>query len=508
MITSCCWTIRSNLFDCSLDCAYRRRGRAEHGELIRLAELGRWGPGNRIRRAAGRTTGRSEEDVIHSFADVVDSVTGSRHRPGTQCGTARGRRWARGLPDLRRGAERDFAAKIQDASPPALQYFTSLQDERRLTLQQIAGGPSDRAAVVEQRAVVDVAAGQVLDAVSRLEGDAPAGVKQSIGLQAKLIGGLPQFRRQVDAGEIPLLEAYAYYNTMLDEFASGLNGIAQNASDAEIAYLKITALPLFTSADGMQRGDALAAAGVAGDGLNEAEFRTYLGQIGAYHTVVEGSAARMLPEVRARYDQLIAGDAWNKLVTVENAFLRGNQTELPIPEDQWRAAAREVGDTLMTLYFQQSGAGTDLAIERGEDTLLTSLIAGVAALLLAIGVFLFALRLSNRLVRRLARLRSRPRWTKPRPGRGRGRSSSTSRTATRSSCTASSRCSTRRSASRRTPNSSTPCSNSIASPPAPAATPRTSSFSAGSSLDGSGAILSDSRNSCGAPRPRPRTSPG
>jgi hypothetical protein len=69
---------------------------------------------------------------------------------------------------------RDFAAKIQDASPPALQYFTSLQDERRLTLQQIAGGPSDRAAVVEQRAVVDAAAGQVLDAVSRLEGEGPA----------------------------------------------------------------------------------------------------------------------------------------------------------------------------------------------------------------------------------------------------------------------------------------------------------------------------------------------
>lgn len=300
---------------------------------------------------------------------------------------------------------RDFAAKIQDASPAALQYFTALQDERKLTLQQIAGGPSDRAAVVEQRGVTDEAAEQVLAAVSRLEGDAPAGVQQSIGLQAKLIAGLPQFRQQVDAGAVPLLEAYAYYNTMLDEFASGLSGIAQNASDAEIAYLKVTALPLFTSADGMQRGDALAAAGFAGDGLNEAEFRTYLGQIGAYHTVLEGSAARMIPEVRARYDQLIASDAWNTLVTVENAFLRGNQNELPVPEDQWRAAAREVGDTLMSLYFQQSGAGTDLAIERGEDTLLTSLIAGAAAILLAVGVFLVALRLSNRLVRRLARLR-------------------------------------------------------------------------------------------------------
>ncbi|SFB64531.1 Signal transduction histidine kinase [Amycolatopsis marina] len=300
---------------------------------------------------------------------------------------------------------RDFAAKIQDASGPALQYFTALQEERRLTLQQVAGGPNDRAALVEQRGKMDVAAKQVLDSVGNLAGDAPESVRQSIGTQAQLIGGLPKFREQVDAGQVPLTEAYAYYSRMLDEFASGLNGIAQTAPDAEIAYLKVTALPLFTSADGMQRGDALAAAAVAGEGLSEQEFRTYIGQVGAYHTLLEGSAARMLPEVRARYDQLITGEAWNRLVTVENAFLRGNQTELPVPEDQWRAAAREVGDTLMSLYFQQSGAGTDLAIERGEDTLLTSLIAGAAALLLAIGVFLTALRLSNRLVRRLARLR-------------------------------------------------------------------------------------------------------
>lgn len=300
---------------------------------------------------------------------------------------------------------RDFAAKIQDASGPALNYFTAVQEERRLTLQQVAGGPSDRAAVVEQRAKMDAAAEQVLESVGKLAGDAPENVRQSIGTQARLISGLPEFREQVDGGQVPLIEAYAYYNRMLDEFASGLNGIAQTAPDAEIAYLKVTALPLFTAADGMQRGDALAAAAVAGDGLSEQEFRTYIGQIGAYHTLLEGSAARMLPEVRARYDELITGSAWNRLITVENAFLRGNQTELPLPEDQWRAAAREVGDTLMSFYFQQSGAGTDLAIERGEDTLLTSLIAGAAALLLAIGVFLTALRLSNRLVRRLARLR-------------------------------------------------------------------------------------------------------
>ncbi|WP_158888230.1 sensor histidine kinase [Amycolatopsis anabasis] len=300
---------------------------------------------------------------------------------------------------------RDFATKIRGAAAPAIQFFTAAQEERRLTLQELAANGRDRVALVEQRAKTDAAAAQIAATLAGLADEAPENVQRNITTVRGLLAKLPQFRQQVDAGQPALQEAYGFYNQIIDQFVEGVNGLAQGAPDAENAYLRVTAVPLFTSADGMQRGDALAAAGVAGGGLTEAEFRTYLEQIGAYHAQLEGSVTLMTPEVKARYDKLIASDAWKRLEIVENAFLRGNQTALPIPAGDWRTAAREVGDTLMSLYIQQSGHATELAIDQGERTLITSIIAGAAAILVAIGVFVVALRLSNRLIGRLARLR-------------------------------------------------------------------------------------------------------
>jgi signal transduction histidine kinase len=174
-------------------------------------------------------------------------------------------------------------------------------------------------------------------------------VQRNIVTLSGLLAKLPQFRQQIDAGQPTLSDAYRFYNQIIDEFVEGLNGLAQGAPDAQTAYLRVIAVPLFTSADEMQRADALAAAGVAGGGLNEADFRTYVGQIGAYHAQLDVAVPRMIPEVKAKYDQLVASDSWKQLTAVENAFLRGNQTKLPVPEAQWRTAARNVGNRLARL---------------------------------------------------------------------------------------------------------------------------------------------------------------
>ncbi|WP_199430914.1 sensor histidine kinase [Qaidamihabitans albus] len=300
---------------------------------------------------------------------------------------------------------RDFATKVHEAAEPGARFFGAVREERRLTLQDLASGGANRAELVEQRGATDQAAAAISAELQGMVGQAPQNVLQSINATAQQLGRLPQFRQQVDAGQPSLQEAYTFYNRIIDQFAEGLNGVAQEAPDAETAYLRVTAMPLFISADAMSRGDALAAAGVVGGGLTEQEFRTYVGQIGAYHAGLEGAVSQMIPEVRQQYEQLIESEAWQTLTTVENAFLRGNQTELPVPEEQWRRAASEVGQTLMGLYIQQSSNATDIALDDGEQTLISSIIAGAVVLLLSVGVFLLAWRLSNRLVRRLARLR-------------------------------------------------------------------------------------------------------
>ncbi|MDI5975118.1 nitrate- and nitrite sensing domain-containing protein, partial [Amycolatopsis magusensis] len=300
---------------------------------------------------------------------------------------------------------RDKANQVRDIERPAVLFFANFQEERRLSLKELASPGSERAALGPQRAKVDVAAQEVVSRLQAMSGDAAPDVQKNIVGAATQLGRLPQFRQQIDNGQPPLGEAYAYYNGIIDLFTDGLNGLAQDAPDAEVAFLRVIAVPLFSSADRMQRGDALAAAGVAGGGLTEADFRTYVGEIGAYRVDLNAAVTRMPADVRAKYDQLVASPAWNTVTTVENAFLRGNQTVLPVPEQEWRTAARDVGSALMGLFIQQSGQATTLAIDKGEETLITSIIAAAAALLVAIAVFFFALRLSNRLIGRLARLR-------------------------------------------------------------------------------------------------------
>ncbi|TWE13646.1 sensor histidine kinase [Prauserella muralis] len=300
---------------------------------------------------------------------------------------------------------RDFATKVHDAAEPGARFFAAVREERRLTLQDLASNGGNRGELEQQRAKTDQAAAAINAELQGMVGEAPENVQRSIVATARQFAQLPAFRQQVDTGRPSLQEAYDFYNRLIDQFATGLNGVAQEAPDAETAYLRVTAMPLFTSADGMSRGDALAAAGVAGGGLNEQEFRTYVGQIGAYHAQLASAVPEMIPSVREQYEQLVRSEAWQRLVTVENAFLRGNQSQLPIAEDEWRAAARDVGAALMNLYIQQSSNATDIALDDAEQTLVTSIIAGAAVLVVAIALFLIAWRMSNRLVQRLKRLR-------------------------------------------------------------------------------------------------------
>ncbi|PXY37690.1 histidine kinase [Prauserella flavalba] len=300
---------------------------------------------------------------------------------------------------------RDFATKVHDAAEPGARFFAAVREERRLTLQDLASNGANRAELEQVRAETDASAAAINAELQAMVGDAPQNVQRSIAITAQQFAQLPQFRQQIDAGAPSLQQAYDFYNRLIDEFAIGLNGVAQQAPDAETAYLRVTAMPLFTSADGMSRGDALAAAGFVGGGLTEEEFRTYVGQIGAYHAGLQSAVPEMIPEVRAQYEQLVRSEAWQRLTTVENAFLRGNQTQLPVPEAEWRAAARDVGAALMGIYIAQSSNATNIALDDADQTLITSIIAGIAVLVVAIALFLIAWRLSNRLVQRLARLR-------------------------------------------------------------------------------------------------------
>ncbi|MDT8911752.1 nitrate- and nitrite sensing domain-containing protein [Amycolatopsis sp. PS_44_ISF1] len=304
---------------------------------------------------------------------------------------------------------RDYANKIRSSEGPGIPFILAAEQERRLTMSVIAGQGAVRATLLAARPKTDEAADRisaVLQGNFADDSTVPASVKQNISTFAALYAKIHELRRQVDAGQVPLLQAFDFYNRIIDQFTQGVAGLAQAARGAENAFARLSAIPIFNAAEQMQRSDALSTAGLAAGGLAGDQLRAYLGEVGAYHAELEQSVPQLIPPVRASYDKLVASPEWKTVNQVEAAFLTGGANpRLPVSPEQWRTAAHQVAATMMTLFTTQSANATDAAIDDADRTLADSIIAGVVAILVAIAVVLVALRLSRRFISRLARLR-------------------------------------------------------------------------------------------------------
>ncbi|WP_240519365.1 nitrate- and nitrite sensing domain-containing protein [Amycolatopsis antarctica] len=307
---------------------------------------------------------------------------------------------------------KDFADQARESVMPVAGFVTAVQEERRLTLEQLAAPADERRPLDEPRQETDQAREAVTAAIGELADGAPPAVSDAAGRLSELTAQLAVNRAQADAGQLSPKATFDYYNELLDVCAAALQGAARDAPDAEVAAEQVTALQLFASAEGMARGHALATVADRGEGFSAEDFRGYVEEIGGYHSQLTAAVPGMAPEVRASYDQLVAGDPWAKVTTVENTFVErgldqpgGRAEPLPVEPAEWQAAARQVADQLLQLYTQHTAAATVLGTAAAEDSLITTLIGATAVVLAAVTAFLVALRLSNRLVGRLQRLR-------------------------------------------------------------------------------------------------------
>lgn len=286
-----------------------------------------------------------------------------------------------------------------------LPLIVSLQEERRLTLRRLASYGTFQSDLFKARKATDALKGQATTALADLSAVAPESVNKNIREFSALMGELPALRARVDGGQVGIAESFGLYNDIIDQFISGAKGLAQFAPDAETAYLQGIVAPLLESADLMQRSDALAAADLVGGGLTETDFSAYQGQVGSYHLQLNQTVPLSTPEVQAQFRKLTGSPAWLRLMSVEEVLLRGD-TNIPISEDLWRGAAADVSKALTVMLQTQSRHTSSLALSRVNGTLTQSIIGGVVVLVLVLAVFVFALRLSRRLIERLVRLRT------------------------------------------------------------------------------------------------------
>ncbi|HEX6357471.1 nitrate- and nitrite sensing domain-containing protein [Actinophytocola sp.] len=300
---------------------------------------------------------------------------------------------------------RNYYQTASTAQDQALPLIVSLQEERRLTLRRLASYGTYTSDLIKQRQITDAVTGKATSSLGELAEIAPDQVKKAVSEFGALMRQLPEMRARVDGGQVAISEAASLYNGIIDQFVAGAKGLAQSAPDAEIAYRQMVLSPLLGSIDLMHRSDALAAAALVGGGLTNADFTVYQGQVAAYHLQLAETIPLTDPAVQAMYRKLTGSPAWLRLNSVEETLVRGD-SELPISEDLWRGASSDVSKTLMGMLSIQNDRTNALALSKVDGTLIESIIGGIVVLALVSFVFVFALRLSRRLIERLVRLRT------------------------------------------------------------------------------------------------------
>ncbi|MEU0796041.1 nitrate- and nitrite sensing domain-containing protein [Amycolatopsis sp. NPDC005961] len=178
--------------------------------------------------------------------------------------------------------------------------------------------------------------------------------------------------------------AYANFTQRIDTAIAGLRDHTRYAPDAESAYQQTTAVELLSVAEGMDRSDSLALAGI--DGVTRRPFSE---AVAAYRAELDRLAPQLTESGRIAYESLTRSADWSRLAAVEDAFAAAEP--LPIPESTWRSAAYTVSQQLGGLYSQQSQYAVQLTLDDGRRT-LAGAIAASTALLLSAGLLLVVVR--------------------------------------------------------------------------------------------------------------------
>lgn len=303
-----------------------------------------------------------------------------------------------------------WATTMQDTVPPGTRFAAGAQEERRLSLQVLGGDKSALPELQDARAEFDQAVAGIKGLLGGLNDLNPEAIEQANKIFPKLIGEqLPQIRQGVDAGVVPWKDVYAFYSGVVDLIKLGLQGIAATAPDSKTAVEESTATTLFAVADSMSRANALAVNGLVGGGLTVETYSEFSRQVGRYHTDMEQVVPLLIPELQQRYTELAKSPEWQRLSEVEAAILlRTPDTgvpQLPVSLEEWQKAASVVNTELLDIYSAHHTYAEGFAADTGKETFRNSLIGGGAVLLITLIATFVAIRLSNRVVKRMKKLR-------------------------------------------------------------------------------------------------------
>ncbi|MGW4478011.1 nitrate- and nitrite sensing domain-containing protein [Rhodococcus triatomae] len=288
-----------------------------------------------------------------------------------------------------------------------------VEQERMLSLWQLAGERIDPAALAAARNNLDTAFAELAPYSAKMQDVSQGAMGADTGGFDTLLASLPQIRGQIDAGRMPLPDTYGLYNTILDAVALGTNLVTSNAPDAETSVALINGVRLLHAMEGISRSSALTAA-QAEDRLAGGPLRDeYRNLVGSYRTALPQLAADLGTDPAAeKIKAVMASPAWQQVAAMEDYLINppeedkdGDVPPAPMTFAEWTAAQEQLYVGVMDAWKDVNDRANALAADQGQRTAWNSAWVAGAVVGLALFALLLSTWLANRLIGRLKRLR-------------------------------------------------------------------------------------------------------
>ncbi|WP_347567359.1 ATP-binding protein [Nocardia sp. AG03] len=314
-----------------------------------------------------------------------------------------------------------WASEMEAAGPFTRELIESVQSERQLTLAHLAGDETAATALPPARARLDAAFKALIDISEGIREVDDSEIGDDKGGFATLGTHLSGVRGGADARMLPPADAYTFYNRLLDVFTQGTKVAERAAPDAVVASGVAEGLRVLNATESMSRSNALALSLVSTEGAAGIPLEEFTRQSGFYHNEVANITAELTEAQRTALAALTSSSAWQQLGEMENAVAQRyaalaaataagakqpTLAPLPFTTAEWQTAAAEVNRGLLDAYSGHNREVQRLAQDTARRAEVNAALAGGGVLALTVLVFLIAVILANRIIRRLRRLRT------------------------------------------------------------------------------------------------------
>ncbi|WP_232323616.1 sensor histidine kinase [Catenuloplanes japonicus] len=306
---------------------------------------------------------------------------------------------------------RAVALSVQEVSIPAATGLADVQRERRLSIDYVARANTGGPELQQQRARTDATLAALRSTAEGALASAPRSITTRWEDLVARLDQLPQQRSAIDYKATTRDKVSEYYNGIMDA-ATALFDEQSRVVPAKAGVLGgLTATDAFRVADQMSRAGSVIGSAYGAKTLSAEEHREFAGLVGSYHATLNEVSGRLEPAAREKYDAMLKGEAWARLIAAENELVEagpwGNSVPngLNVDQESWETATTQVSDSLLDISITQGGDVSARQLNESTTALIIALVVGLGAVLVAIAAIVWAVRQSRILVDRALSIR-------------------------------------------------------------------------------------------------------